>query len=234
MNKNFRRPLLALIPARAGSKGVPDKNLRLVGGRSLVALAVDCARDTGLFDRIVVSSDGDRILSEARRAGAEALRRPARISADTSDVADTVLHCLDHLETLGFRPAAVALLEPSCPLRTTEMVIQTVRALRSARSAFTVSAVDVKVHASRQFRLVDGLALSACLDKSRPVYRQSLAPTYVCNGAAYAFRREYFLKTRSVLGPHPFAVVLSEPLVNIDTPEDLRQARALRRRQGRR
>lgn len=227
MNKKRLRPALALIPARAGSKGVPGKNLKRVGGRTLVSLAVSCARKTGLFDRIVVSSDADPILAEARRAGAEALRRPARWSKDTSNVADTIRHCLVHLAAVGFRPAVVVLLEPSCPLRTPQMVIRAVRSLRLAGAACTVSAVDVKFHAARQFCIRNGLAARACPGLTRPAYRQGLDVTYSCNGAAFAFRRKYFLKTRSVLGPHPRAVVISMPLVNIDTPQDLREARRL-------
>lgn len=218
---------LALIPARAGSKGVPDKNLRLLGGKSLLVRAVECARETGLFDRIVVSSDGDALLKEAERAGAEALHRPPALASDTANVADAVAHALESLAASGYKPEIVVLLEPSCPLRRPAMVAAAMDALKDADAAFTVTEVETRFHPAKQFTVENGVASAACPGLPAPVYRQSLGRTVIRNGAAYAFRAEMFARERSVLGARPCAVVIDESLVNIDTLDDLRRAEEL-------
>lgn len=219
---------LALIPARAGSKGVPGKNLRRLGGVTLTAYAVRCARQTGLFDRIVVSTDGEPIAVEAEAAGAEVIRRPDHLGSDTANVVDVIAHALAVLAEEGFSPVAVALLEPSCPLRTPAMVASVMAALASADAVVTVSEVPRRFHALKQFSLdAAGYAERVLDGQAPPVRRQDLAPTFVQNGAVYAFRTSMFQAYRSVLGPRPKALVVTDPLVNIDTLEDLKEAERL-------
>ena len=221
-------PALALIPARAGSKGVPGKNLRALGGKSLLAHAIDCAKATKLFDKIAVSSDGPEILAEARRCGAEAIERPAALSGDSAAVVDAIAHALETLAEAGYKPARVALLEPSCPLREPAMVERAMKALDRDEAAFTVSALESRFHPAKQFALdSEGRATAACPGLPPPVNRQSLGKTYIRNGAAYAFRTSSFETTRSVLGKAPRALVIEKELVNIDTLEDFARAEAL-------
>jgi CMP-N-acetylneuraminic acid synthetase len=224
---------LALVPARMGSKGVPGKNLRRIGGASLTALAVQCARAAGLFARIVVSTDGDEIADEGRRAGAEVIVRPAELASDVADVVDVIGHVLDVLATGGFAPAVVALLEPSSPLRTPDMVRKAVAALDAADAVFTVSEVPRHFHGLKQFQIdEDGYAQRVLRDMAMPVRRQELGPTYVQNGAVYVFRTAMFRAHRSVFGPKPRALAVTTPLVNIDTLEDLVEAERLLKSRG--
>src|SRR5262245_66121465 len=126
-------PALALVPARMGSKGVPAKNLRRIGGVSLTALAVRCAQATGLFERVVVSTDGTEIAAEGKSAGAEVVMRPAELATDEADVLDVIAHTLDVLAAEHrFTPVVVVLLEPSSPLRTPGMVNAALGALGDA------------------------------------------------------------------------------------------------------
>jgi CMP-N-acetylneuraminic acid synthetase len=219
---------LALIPARAGSKGVPEKNLRRLGGITLTARAVRCAKATGLFDRIVVTTDGEPIAVEARREGAEVILRPEHLASDTANVVDVVAHTLDVLAGAGFSPVAVALLEPSCPLRTPAMVAAAMAALATADAILTVSAVPLRFHAVKQFCLdAKGYAYRVVGDQTPPVRRQDLPPTFIQNGAVYAFRPSMFQASRSLLGAAPKALIVTAPLVNIDTLEDLAEAERL-------
>jgi len=223
-----REKTLALIPARAGSKGVPDKNLRLLSGISLTAHAIRCARETKCFDRIVVSTDSDRIAANAEAEGAEVLRRPAELASDTADVVDVIAHVLEVLAQKGFHPEVVALLEPSSPLRTPAMVQKALAALVSGDAVFTVTEVPLRFHAAKQFAVDRHRSAEPFLSGgTHPVRRQELTPTFIRNGAAYAFRTHMFLAHQSVLGPAPQVVVIEEPLVNIDTIEDLAEAERL-------
>ena len=224
---------VALVPARAGSKGVPDKNLKRLGGATLTALAVQCARAAGLFARVVVSTDGDEIADEGRRAGAEVIARPAALASDVADVVDVIAHALDVLAAGGFAPAVVALLEPSSPLRTPDMVREAVAALDTADAVFTVSAVPRRFHGLKQFQIDEaGYAQRVLRDIAMPVRRQELGPTYVQNGAVYVFRTSMFRAHRSVFGPKPRALAVTTPLVNIDTVEDLVEAERLLKSRG--
>lgn len=227
-------PALALVPARMGSKGVPGKNLRRIGGVSLTALAVRCAQATGLFDRVVVSTDGADIAAEGRSAGAEVVMRPGELASDEADVLDVIAHTLDILAAEhGFTPAIVALMEPSSPLRTPDMVKATVAALGDADAVFTVSAVPRRFHGLKQFQIdEDGYAHRVLRDGPMPVRRQELGTTFVQNGAVYVFRTSMFRAHHSVFGPKPRALAAAGRLVNIDTLEDLAEAERLVRERG--
>ena len=220
--------VLALIPARGGSKGIPEKNLCRIGALTLTARAVRCARETGRFGRVAVSTDSNAIAAEARGEGAEVIRRPAALASDTANVVDVIAHALDVLAGDGFTPDVVVLLEPTSPLRTPAMVSETLDRLAGADAAFTVSPVPVRFHPRKQFWVdPDGSARRVAPDLAMPVRRQELTETFVQNGAVYAFRTAMFRAHGSIFGPAPQAVVVEAPLVNIDTPEDLDEARRL-------
>jgi N-acylneuraminate cytidylyltransferase len=219
--------VLALVPARGGSKGIPRKNLCRIGEQTLTARAVGCARETGCFARIAVTTDDDAIAAEAVTAGADVIRRPAALATDTANVVDVIQHALHTLAQSGFRPDVVVLLEPTSPLRTPAMVSDVLCRLRDTDSVFTVSAVPLRYHPRKQFRVdADGVA-HRISDSAPPVRRQELTETFVQNGAVYAFRTPMFRAHRSIFGPSPHAIVVTSPLVNIDTLEDLEDARRL-------
>jgi CMP-N-acetylneuraminic acid synthetase len=222
---------LALIPARGGSKGVPDKNIRQIAGRSLLSLAIATARETGLFDRIFVSTDSPDYAMEAARAGIETpWLRPAELAADTALVADTIRHTLAEFSRRGERFDTISLLEPTSPLRLAEDIAAVVEAAETAGwdAAFTVSAVPVHYHPLKQYQLDGEGAAHLMMDSASPnVNRQSLSRTFIRNGVAYAVRSEAFLQTGSVNGTRARAIVIDRPVVSIDTDEDFAAAAAL-------
>jgi len=223
-------PALVVIPARGGSKGVKHKNLRRLGGVSLVALAIRCARSVGGVDRIVVTTDSKEIADEAMREGGTVVYRPSELASDTADVVDAIRHTLTVLEADGYTPAVVLLLEPSCPLRTPAVVDTVLEALRNVDAAFTVSPVPLRFHPAKQFSVdSEWQAAAACAGLPPPIRRQDLRGTYIRNGAAYGFRPSVLRAHHSVLGPSPRAILVEKALVNIDTEEDLLEADRLYR-----
>src|SRR5437764_14890901 len=115
-----RAAALAIVPARAGSKGVPGKNLRSLGGRPLLAHAIDVGLDAARVGRVVVSTDSEEIAAVARSRGAEVpFLRPAALAADTSRVADALVDLLERLDGV---PETFVLLQPTSPLRTAAAV----------------------------------------------------------------------------------------------------------------
>jgi CMP-N-acetylneuraminic acid synthetase len=222
---------LALIPARSGSKGVPDKNIRRIGGRSLLSRAIAAARDAGLFDRIFVSTDSPDYAMEAAREGVETpWLRPAELAADTALVADAIRHTLEEFARLGERFDTISLLEPTSPLRLPEDIAAVVEAAETAGwdAAFTVSAVPLHYHPLKQYRLDADGAARLVMDTASPnVNRQSLSRTFIRNGIAYAVRSAAFLQAGSVNGTRARAIVIDRPVVSIDTDEDFDAAAAL-------
>ena len=108
--------VLALIPARGGSKGIPDKNIRSLSGRTLLEYAVQAALASGAVDRIVLSTDSERIAAEGRRLGIEVpFVRPLELARDDTPMLPVVEHAVDVLEQRGWIPEVVVLLQPTSP-----------------------------------------------------------------------------------------------------------------------
>lgn len=230
-DSNVQTRRLAIIPARSGSKGVPGKNLRVVEGQTLLARAIAIARKTGLFDRVYVSTDGDDYVDEAARAGVDTpFMRPAELATDESLVADAIRHALDMFAARGERYDTLALLEPTSPLRTVEIVHETVHAAETGSwdAAFTVAPVERKHHPLKQLRRSADGSLSFCLPEAQPnVNRQQLDQTYVRNGLCYAIRVPAFLETHSLHGTCVKGILFDGPAISIDSMRDLDEVRRL-------
>ncbi len=222
---------LAIIPARSGSKGVPDKNLQVVAGETLLERAVRTARLSGLFDRVYVSTDSERYAEAALAAGAPVpFLRPAALAGDQSLVADAIKFTLETFAERGETFDTLALLEPSSPLRTAEIVRQVTLAAEAEGwdAAFTASPVPLHLHPRKHFSVdPDGRACFYLADAKPNINRQELAPTYVRNGLCYAVRCDAFLAAHSIHGFRAKAIIAPGPAISIDTEEDLREVRAL-------
>jgi N-acylneuraminate cytidylyltransferase len=109
--------VLAIIPARGGSKGVPGKNVRLLAGKPLLAWSIGAAQDSRSVNRIVVSSDSAEILEDGARFGAERLARPAELATDDAPTDEVLVHALLALGVDGYHPDLVVLLQPTVPVR---------------------------------------------------------------------------------------------------------------------
>ncbi|MDJ0847524.1 MAG: acylneuraminate cytidylyltransferase family protein [Myxococcota bacterium] len=219
--------VLAVCPARGGSKGIPRKNLALFLGRPLVAHVGDVVAKIPAIDRAVVSTDDVEIARVAREAGLDApFLRPESLSGDRISDLQVLTHALEETEKLdGVRYDVVLMLQPTSPLRRVEHVERTLAMLvkEGWDAVWTVSETDSKAHPLKQLR-VD--AESGALDLHDPaghriIARQQLAPVYHRNGVAYAITRRCLLEERSIMGRRTGALVLNGHLVSIDTPFDL-------------
>lgn len=218
------RRVLALVPARGGSKGVPRKNLREVGGVSLVARVGQVVRELVEIDRAVVSTDDDEIARVAEAAGLAApFRRPPELSGDRVSDLEVLTHALYECERIDdARYDLVLMLQPTSPLRTPDEVRAALARLVDGGhdSVWTVSPVPLSHHPKKQLA-ISGASLSY-LDKdgASVVARQQLEPTFVRNGVAYAFTRACLLEQRRILGHNAGFVVTRGHHVSIDSEED--------------
>jgi CMP-N-acetylneuraminic acid synthetase len=217
--------ILAVVPARGGSKGVPMKNLRTVHGVSLVALTARVIKALPWVDRAVISTDHEKIAAEAESLGLSApFRRPESLSGDRVSDLDVLAHALQEMERQDeCRFDVVVMLQPTCPLRRPEHVTATVEKLVRERldAVWTVTPSDLKLHPLKQLVLnEDGRLVFYDPAGAGIIARQQLTPVYHRNGAAYAVTRQCLLEQRALLGERSSAVVIAEELISIDTPED--------------
>lgn len=220
-------PVVAIVPARAGSKGLPGKNLMSIGGTSLVGRAIAAARGSRFVDRVVLSTDGEAIAEEGRRHGAEVpFLRPPELASDEATTADVIRHALS---VLGMSQGYLVLLQPTSPLRSSQDIDDCLELCRSlgAPAAVSVSPVDKSpywmFHVGSDQRLVPVVA-----EGLRPSRRQDSRPAVVLNGAVYVVDVATFLATGSFVPAGCVASQMpSERAVDIDTAEDLARARAL-------
>ena len=220
------RKVLAVVPARGGSKGIALKNLRKIGGRPLVALAGDVARRVPEIDRAVVSTDHDEIAKVAAQAGLEAsFRRPPELSGDRIGGWDVLNHALLATEALdGVLYDIVVMLQPTSPMRTPANVSEAIRMLATGGwdSVVTVSQTDLKAHPLKQF-VLDGPKLGFFDESGRGVIaRQQLTPLYYRNGIAYAMTRECIVDQKTIFGRNAGALAIPGHHVSIDTEWDIK------------
>lgn len=224
---NDERPVVAIIPARGGSKGLPGKNLMRVGGASLIGRAVLAARGSTEIDRIIVTTDDAAIAAEAKECGAEVpFLRPAELATDESTTADVVEHVL---ATLGIGRGYLVLLQPTSPLRTAGDVSGCLDLCRRDGAPGAVSVTEVDASPYWMFHLGDGGRLMPVVAAAhRPTRRQDAKAAFALNGAVYVTDIEVFRQTRSFVPDGTVGYVMSaERAVDIDTAADLEEARRI-------
>lgn len=220
-------PVLALIPARGGSKGLPRKNVLDIGGRPMIAWSVEAAAASRHVDRIVVSTDDPEIMSAAVAAGAEApFTRPAALSNDTASTMAVVEHALD---ALGFDTGWLVLLQPTSPLRRTEDIDGAVERCLEAGGELCVSACDLGKPLAWLFHQAkDGTLAPVTGAATRVSRRQDVGPVLSLNGAVYVGKVPRVRREGGFLAPDTLAYVMPrERSVDIDDAVDLELARIL-------
>lgn len=218
--------VLAIIPARGGSKGVPRKNLRPFAGRPLVTHSIAHAKASRAVTRTVVSTDDPEIAAVSRDAGAEVVARPPDLSGDTAASEPALLHALDTLAAHdGYRPRLVVFLQATSPIRDPSDIDSAVAALQEQRADSLLSACE-----SHDFlwTIADGLAAPLNYDPARRPRRQDMQPQYRENGSIYVVQTAGFLSTRCRLfgriAVYPMPALKS---FQIDMPADFDLLEAL-------
>lgn len=220
--------LLAVIPARGGSKGVPRKNIRLLAGRPLIAHSIAAARAAASVDRVVVSTEDAEIAAVALQWGAEVVERPAALAQDDSPTLDSLRHAVAALEEAdGYRPDAVLTLQPTSPLRTARHIDEAAALFAADPLADSlVSCVPVPhiFHPRSVMRRDAAGYLVPYLTDPQPTRRQDKEPVFARNGAAVYITHTDRLKD-FVFGGRLIAYMMDEESsLDIDTEADLERA----------
>lgn len=219
--------ILGIIPARGGSKGVPGKNIKLLGGKPLIAHAIDCAVESGKLSKIIVSTDSEDIASVARDFGAEVILRPSDLATDSSNVVTAVKHVLEVLQE-DFD--IIVLLQPTAPLRTGSQLNEVIKMLSdSEKLEGVISVVPMDdVHPARMYNLEQDNHILPYLKDGESLRRQDIQPLYYRNGCFYAVKTKAFLEQNSFMVQNKKGYVMDVNwLVNIDIPRDFALATVL-------
>jgi CMP-N-acetylneuraminic acid synthetase len=219
--------VLVIIPARGGSKGVPKKNLKILGDKPLIAHAIDCAQGSQKNPRIIVSTDSQEIAEVAKQFGSEVILRPEDLATDTSTVVTAVAHVYQELQE-DFE--IIVLVQPTSPLRTAtdlDNIITMFENDNNTDGVISVVPMD-DMHPARMYNLGENNALIPFVIEGETARRQDLQTVYYRNGCFYAVRTNAFFKENSFMVAHKRAYVMhADWLANIDTPRDFKIAEIL-------
>lgn len=210
--------LLALIPARGGSKGIPRKNIRSLCGKPLLQWSIDAALEAACVDRVVVSTDDPEIAEVAKAGGADVpFLRPAELATDAASGIAPVLHALEQLPKV----TDLLLLQPTSPLRTSADIERIVALRQHTGRESAVSLTPSAKHPAWMYSLSQDQRLKPLLHLDGSHCRQQLPLTYVLNGAMYLASRAFLLSEQKFIREDTVGYVMpAERSVDIDNPLD--------------
>ena len=203
--------MLAIVPARGGSKSVPRKNLQIVAGRPLLAWTIDAALRSRSVNRVIVSTDDDEIAAAAREWGAEVpMRRPADIARDDTPGIEPVLHVVSWLaEHEAYQPDLVMILQPTSPLRRADDIDAAVDVYLAKKARALVS-VSPSAHPAEWMSRMSptGVLVDFRADTDEPTSRQAADTGFAQNGAIYIVDCQLLMRERTLYAPQTFAYVM--------------------------
>lgn len=217
------KKIVAIIPARGGSKSIPYKNIKDFLGKPLIAWAIEAAKSTREIDRVIVSTDNNKIAEVAKRYGAEVFMRPAHLAEDDSLPIDLIKDIIHRLNEEDEQYSYIVYLEPTSPLRSSNDIKQCLELLTSPggySSVATFSEAELNPH--RAWKITDGSPM-VYLDGANPwLPRQKLPEAYQINGAVYCFLTDSIRQeSNSLLNGKVGAIIMPKiRSVDIDDKRD--------------
>jgi CMP-N,N'-diacetyllegionaminic acid synthase len=192
-----KEKILAIIPARGGSKGLIRKNIRLLDGKPLIAHSIEPAKQSKYINRIVVSTEDPEISQIALKFGAEVIKRPEYLAKDESPTADTVIHVIDELKKDNYSPDFIILLQPTSPLRTTTHIDEAIELFKKKPCELVVSVTENDYPPHWSYMYEEGQFVPLFNSTLSNYRRQDLPKTYRKIGAIFIFTPETVKKYNS-------------------------------------
>ncbi|MBC3538507.1 cytidylyltransferase domain-containing protein [Rufibacter sediminis] len=216
--------ILAIIPARSGSKGVKDKNIYPINGKPLLTYAIETAKQCPEVTDIFISTDSPVYEAIAKEAGARSLGlRPSTLSSDIAKTADVLIDLITSLQHRGYNYDLVLLLQPTSPVRKPSDITNMLQILHTNQNASGVVSVSrlIEPHPYK-LKIIspEGYLLSFLDNTSSELPRQLLPPIYKLNGAVYIVKVEYLLSTGNLINSNTLPYEMEEG-VNIDSIDDI-------------
>ena len=220
---------IAIIPARGGSKGVPQKNIRLLVDKPLIAHSILDAKASRNTDKVYVSTDNSEIAAVAQDYGADVIQRPSELASDTASSESVLIHALSEIEKSGIYPDLIVFLQCTSPLRTGTDIDNAIAKLKTENADSLLS-----VSPSHRFlwEEVDGVAKPINYDYRDRPRRQDMQPQYVENGSIYILKPSILKEFGNRLGGKISFFIMSELASwEIDSLLDFEIAESLMKKQ---
>lgn len=217
--------IVGIIPARGGSKGIPHKNIAVLGGKPLIAYTIEAAKTSEYLDRCIVSTDSEVIRELACRWGADIpFMRPEEIAQDTTESIEVVIHVLNWFEKNGEQYDYVILLQPTSPLRSGEHIDKAIEKIIDSQAESLVSLTEVSENPIHMRYLENGKLIKIVDYKGRS-RRQDYPAFYKINGAIYINTVEMLLKKRVFVDDDTRPFMMNKLCsIDIDSQDDLETA----------
>lgn len=217
------KKILAIIPARGGSKGILKKNIIDLLGKPLLYYSVKSAKESKYIDKVIISTDDSEIVEVGKKLGAEVpFLRPKEISGDKSKSIDAFVHAIKELEKNGERYDYIILLQNTSPLRQSWHIDEAIEKLIDTKERSLVSVSEVTEHPSIMRILNEKDETKNLLDMNGDMRRQDFPPIYIVNGAIYIQKNDEYLNLNTNLNGGKLAYIMArEYSVDIDEYLDL-------------
>lgn len=215
--------VLAIIPARGGSKGVPKKNIRPLAGKPLIAHSIEQAKESKYISRVIVSTESEEIAEIARGWNAEVIKRPEELARDETPIIDVIMHLLDYLrKEEKYIPDIVVLLQPTSPLRKCKDIDNAIELFLNNQNCLSLISVTEFDHPPFWALKIENGYLSPMFhERYLKIRRQDLPKAYRPNGAIAISTPEVLYRYKTFYTPRTIAYIMSpERSVDIDTEFD--------------
>ena len=215
------KKILAIIPARSGSKGLKDKNIKELNGKPLINYTIEAAIKSNIFDDIIVSTDSEEYGEIAKKAGANVpFLRPTKFSEDTSTTNQVIEYTLEKIKIEGKSYDYFMILQPTSPLRNYRDIQRAIKLLFDKKGTSIISVCESEYSSQLMNILDETLSMSSFLSRENNKRRQEFTKEYRLNGAIYLCEVDQFLESKSFYGEKSYAYIM-EKVNSIDIDDEL-------------
>jgi CMP-N,N'-diacetyllegionaminic acid synthase len=227
----MNKKIIAIIPARGGSKGLPKKNIAMLNGKPLISYSIESALKADLLSRVIVSTEDAEIAEVSRKYGSEVINRPMELAQDDTPTISVVQQVLHQLVEDRYQAEVVVLLQPTTPLRSTEDIDAAVRLFLTSNCQSVVSISEMEHSPYWSFQVERSYLKPLLGKKYLKMRRQDLPRVYLPNGALFVSSPKALYKTKSFYSSRTMPYIMPpERSVDIDCKNDLLYAEILLKR----
>ena len=221
--------ILAIIPAREGSKGIPKKNIKKLVNKPLIAYTISEAKKSKFLSKIIVSTDSKKIEKIAKKLGSETMIRPKKLAQDNSSTLHVIQHVIKNLKSLdNFDTDIVITLQPTSPLRTAADIDSAIKLFLKSKCDSVIGMTEVTHPPEFMYRIINKKIKPLIKTKIKSKRRQDMPKTYQINGAIYICNRNLIMKKHTMFGKNIVPYLMpSERSIDIDTMFDFDLAKTI-------